>query len=175
MNHSPESLQAAIQGAEAWVRVVGPGSFRISPAMKTFATSAVECGCLRLVFEMALCTGMDSTFMGVLAGLALRMKKQNGQVVLAGLNERNARSLKTLGIGPLVQMLPAAPENGPDAAAWTALDTPKDRRRAAETMLAAHETLAAASPENSAKFKDVLACLKADLNGEGGGEKAGQG
>ncbi|MFH0953413.1 MAG: STAS domain-containing protein [Verrucomicrobiota bacterium] len=170
-----DRLLVTIQGGIAFVRVFGRGSFKISTAVKEFAVAAIDRGCRRLVLDMADCVGMDSTFMGVLAGLANRLKqKSDGTIVLVNLSPRTRGLLSTLGLDLVIEpyMTGAMPEDlrpmlsqGRDL---TALDTREMSQRAtAETMLEAHENLVRLSPENLPKFKDVLTFLREDLKRAG--------
>jgi anti-anti-sigma regulatory factor len=166
-----------IQGATAFIRVAGRGSFKVSPALKKFAQGALDQRCRQIFVDMGPCVGMDSTFMGVLAGLALRMKREGvGRVVMYNLSAKNRALVQTLGLDRLVRMHDAAgggDEGLPAETEMRPLGTGEATRRAtAETMLEAHEDLIRIQPENLPKFKDVLAYLKEDLKGPTGGEDA---
>ena len=161
-----DTLLVAIAGPKAFVRVVGRGSFKVGPALKKFGTAAVDKGCREFVIDMGPCLAMDSTFMGVLAGLGMRLKREfNGRVTLCRLSAKNQALLRTLGLDRIVAMSTAAEESAaaaPDKMAR--LDTPDVGRKAtAETIIEAHENLIDLSPENLPKFRDVLAYLKEDL------------
>ena len=167
-----DKLLVAIGGEIAFIRVLGRGSFKISTAMKEFSTAAIDTGCKSLVLDMAECVGMDSTFMGVLAGLAFRLKqKAAGRITMVNLSLRTRGLLATLGLDQVIDphMAGATPENlqpyfQGTANRMTALDTHENSSRVtAETMLEAHENLVKLSPENLPKFKDVLTFLREDL------------
>ena len=168
-----DGIQVAIQVPLAFIRVVGRGSFKISASLKEFALHALDAGCRRVVLDMAECVGMDSTFMGVLAGLAFRLKQKSsaGRITMVNLSVRTRGLLATLGLDQVIDphMAGATPENlqpyfQSTASRMTALDTRENSTRVtAETMLEAHENLVKLSPENLPKFKDVLAFLREDL------------
>ena len=174
-----DKLLVAIQDGAAIVRVQGRGSFKISTILKEFAGAAIDKGCTRLILDMADCIGMDSTFMGVLAGLSFRLKQRNGVVVMVNLSLRTRGLLATLGLDEVIEphmagdmprevaaLLPGATESMP------VLENPeRSTRETAATMLEAHENLVKLSPENLPKFKDVLAFLQEDLKKSGGAEK----
>lgn len=174
MDVPADSLEVAIQGDDAYVRVSGRGSFRAGPALKQFGTGALDRGCRHLRVDLGACTGMDSTFMGVLAGLALAAQKKRGDVLLCGVSEKNATNIRTLGLSHLVKLETGATCHPP--AKGGVLSTQTDKVTLTETMLTAHETLVAVSPANLPKFKDVLAYLKEDLNSQTGqgGASAGK-
>ena len=82
----------------AIVRVVGRGTYKISGALKEFAGRALDDRDIGVVVDLDACTGMDSTFMGVIAGLAMRLKKvAGGRVILANVSTRLSGLLSTLG------------------------------------------------------------------------------
>jgi anti-sigma B factor antagonist len=161
MDVSTDILEVAVQGADAFVRVAGRGSFKASPALKKFAQAVAEKGCRRITLDMKDCLGMDSTFMGVLAGIALMLRKHNGALILAHLSSKNCLLVDTLGLDRLVTKADAPAASA--AADLTRIETGADKRTTAETMLEAHENLVAVAPENLPRFKDVLAYLREDL------------
>ena len=171
-----DELQVAVEGPLAFVRVLGRGSFKNSSSLKEFAVQAFESGCRRLVLDMDQCAGMDSTFMGVLAGLAFRLRMvPDGRIIMVNLSPRTRGLLATLGLDETVEphMAGSLPENlKPFFARDKALAplAPGERSQAdtARTMLEAHEDLVRLSPENLPKFKDVLTFLREDLKKSGG-------
>jgi len=169
--HPIDKLLVALQDGTALVRVLGRGSFKVSATMKEFATTAIDRGCKRLVLDMGDCVGMDSTFMGVLAGLAFRLKKLSGNIVMVNLSLRTRGLLSTLGLDEVIEphMAGDMPDNLKDVIPnrsedLQSLENPeRDSRETAATMLEAHENLVKLSPENLPKFKDVLAFLQEDV------------
>lgn len=173
---SQDRLLVAIQGDTAFVRVFGRGSFKVSSAMKQFGAAAVQEGVKRVVFDMRECLGMDSTFMGVLAGLAFRLRQSfNGDMLMVNLSNRTRGLLATLGLDQLIRphMAGSTPEELEQILGrWPPMSTleaaPASQRETAETMLEAHEKLVELSPENLPKFKDVLTFLREDLKKNAG-------
>jgi len=117
------------------------------------------------VVDLRSCPVMDSTFMGTLAGIALRLREiGQGQLHVTNLNERNNDLLRNLGLDQLFAIdlcgirAPEEPQGKSIEASGG------DRSAHAQTMLEAHEALVEAAPENATKFKDVLEYLKQDLN-----------
>jgi anti-anti-sigma factor len=163
---STDDLQAAISGDKVFVRVTGRGSFKVSATLKQFiAEISAKQPISTVALDLAECIGMDSTFMGVLAGLSGRLK-QNGQTLeLINLSDKNAQLLATLGVDKVINHyshshgheLPDKPGQSLPTAAATKKDL-------AETALQAHETLAELSEENRPRFKRVIEYLKADVD-----------
>lgn len=133
--------------------------------MKEFAKEMVNRGHREFVVDLKNCPVMDSTFMGTLAGMALRLRELGqGQLHVVNLNERNSDLLKNLGLDQLFSM-EDLPEHAPETETSEEIESGKvDRVEKAKTMLEAHKALVEASPENVTKFKDVLEYLKQDLH-----------
>lgn len=152
-----------------WVRVEGKGSFLNSSGLKEFAREMINRGHREFVIDLANCPVMDSTFMGTMAGIALRLREiGQGTLRVIHLNDRNGDLLSNLGLDQLFVIgmddLPVANEGDAQTAPIeTSGSTGSDRVEQAQTMLEAHEALVEASPENLTKFKDVLEYLKQDL------------
>ena len=145
------------------VRVEGKGSFLNSTGLKEFAKEMTNRGFREFFIDLKSCPVMDSTFMGTLAGIALRLREiGQGELRVVNLNERNHDLLSNLGLDQLFTISAAG---APPLVANHALTgVPVDKATQTETMIAAHEELVEANPENAAKFKDVLEYLKQDLH-----------
>lgn len=168
---SASQLRVAVEKDLAFARLYERATFRISKSMKQFATVAIDQGVHNIVVDMQQCIGMDSTFMGVLAGLALQLKKQNrGQIYMVNLTERTRGLLSTLGLDQLVEThmagetpMPFANELGRLTAMQPAESAQDTQHETAKMMLEAHETLVDLTPENAPRFKDVLTFLREDV------------
>ncbi|MBA3961473.1 MAG: STAS domain-containing protein [Chthoniobacterales bacterium] len=164
------SIQVGVKGPAVWVRVAGRGSFLNSGGLKEFGRAMVEKGYREFVIDLQDCVMMDSTFMGTLAGMALRLKELGqGRLHVVHCNPRSHDLLSGLGLDQIFDIhtngttAPQCSLLGKDGPA-TAAETQK--REQAGTMLAAHEALCEAAPENLTRFKDVLEYLKQDLHQE---------
>ncbi|MDZ4200220.1 MAG: STAS domain-containing protein [Kiritimatiellia bacterium] len=165
-----DRLLVWIQDRSAVVRVQGRGSFKLGAALREFATSAMAAGADRLILDLEVCVGMDSTFMGVVAGLALNQNTQGtGRVIFTNLTERTRHLLCTLGLDRFVD-LHMAGQTPEDLAA--ALVPPRAPKEAAvrdsgaplsKTILDAHEALVSLDAENLGRFRDVLEFLRKDV------------
>lgn len=143
----------------------GKGSFQNSTPLKEFSKEMLARGRRHFVVDLNGCPVMDSTFMGTLAGLALKIRAEgDGEIRVINLNERNHSLLCNLGLDQLLMVdgTDIAPA-GPLAQACTLDAAPGDKLSEAKTMLEAHEAVVAVNPENVAKFKDVLEFLRQDI------------
>ncbi len=157
------SILVGTEKQRVWVRVEGKGSFLNSGGLKEFAREMTDRGYRDFAVDLRNCPVMDSTFMGTLAGIALRLNDLGeGELQVVNLNERNRDLLANLGLDQLFRMESGEGVGG--SAASEALPVGvEDKQARARTMLEAHEACVEANPENAAKFKDVLEYLKEDL------------
>lgn len=149
-----------------WIRCEGKGSFLQSPPLKDCAHRRWERGETHFVIDLEGCTGMDSTFMGVLAGLASKVSRAKGWVHIADPGPRNRDSLEDLGLDCLLGIDPGdAPwrDRVDEIRGQLEPYAPKqlvDIRERARQVLEAHRDLAASSQENAARFASVLDVLE---------------
>ena len=144
------------------VRIAGRACFQNSACLREFVTEMLRQGKMRFVLDFQQCTSMDSTFLGVLAGVALELKKRpgGGSLVLARMGTRNLELVRNLGLHRLLT-IDAGDKPLNFEACQTPLPCPEqpeiDRAR---LVLEAHENLVTADESNRSKFQDVLAFLK---------------
>ena len=160
------SILVGVNGPAVWVRVEGKGNFLNSGNLKEFAQEMVNRGYREFIFDLEHCAMMDSTFMGTMAAVALRLKELGqGHLHVVHCGERSLQLLSGLGLDQIFDIHSngaAAPEcQKMKQSAHDAIDAEKKER--VETMLEAHEALCEAAPENLSRFKDVLDYLKQDL------------
>src|SRR5882672_6562592 len=86
------------------VRIEGRASFQNSACLRDFITEMLAQGKTRFVLDFLGCTSMDSTFLGVLAGAALELRKRTppGSMVLARVGPRNLELIRNLGLHRLL-------------------------------------------------------------------------
>lgn len=148
-----------------WVRVEGKGSFLNSTGLKEFAREMINRGFREFAIDLRNCPVMDSTFMGTLAGIALRLREiGQGNLRVTNLNERNNDLLGNLGLDQLFLMDGRSSGSAAEAAQAPLASAAPDKAAQTQTMLEAHEACIEANGANAAKFKDVLEYLKQDLH-----------
>ena len=160
MSLHPTIFADTESGPEVWIRIEGRGSFQNSPALKEFSRKMIEEGRRSFVVDLKNCPAMDSTFMGTLAGLAIRLRDAGaGELWVVNRNARNAELLSGLGLDPLFsdKPLPAAQPGDCKQAIHHAADKASTR----EAMHEAHAACIAVDPRNEDKFKDVIEHLDA--------------
>ncbi len=158
-------------GDPVMIQVHGKASFLNSAPVKELFDRLVMQGKKRFVLDFQNCTGMDSTFLGILAGLGITMMNEQpaGSVVLCRLGERNLELIENLGLNRLLvvdkaEKLPGHPGTGD----LKALDKGHKLSEIenARLVLKAHESLVEADPSNKAKFQDVITFLKSQMEGQ---------
>src|SRR6184192_3628079 len=93
------SIQVGVRGATVWVRVEGKGSFLNSGNLKEFGRAMVDRGYREFVIDLGNCAMMDSTFMGTMAGVALRLKELgHGHLRIVHCGNRSRELLSGLGL-----------------------------------------------------------------------------
>jgi anti-sigma B factor antagonist len=144
------------------VRIEGRAGFQNSACLRDFITEMLAEGKVRFVLDLQQCASMDSTFLGVLAGAAIELRKlaPPGSLVVARAGPRNLELMRNLG---LHRLLTIAAEGA--VVGFQNCDTALHCQRLSEAenarlVLEAHENLVAADEANRPKFQDVLAFLR---------------
>ena len=144
------------------VRIEGRASFANSGSLKDFFTEMTRQGKVRFVVDFQQCTSMDSTFLGVLAGAALELRRKTppGTLTLTRVGERNLELIRNLGLHRLA-VVDASDHLAPAAAGALPIEAGvRSEIESARLMLEAHESLIATDPANTTKFQDVLSFLR---------------
>lgn len=144
------------------IRIEGRASFQNSASLQQFLAEMRRQNRTRFVMDFQACTSMDSTFLGVLAGAALELRKLSGggSLVLCRVGERNLELIKNLGLHRLL-IVDEGPGDAPLRGGSALAPQPKmNELENARLVLAAHENLVAVDEANRAKFQDVLSFLK---------------
>ena len=156
-----------------FIKVVGRGSFQNSGCLKAFYQQLLKEGVRRFVVDLDACTYLDSTFLGILLGLGLKLKECGaGLLHILNANARNMELLRNLGLDRLIHIAGNEVSNGSISGHLNGLkegpmkEMPcpvPTRAEAAPTILEAHENLMEFDPRNVPKFKDVVEFLREDL------------
>jgi hypothetical protein len=141
--------------------------------MKAFGDARIAAGETLLVVDLGACGGMDSTFMGTLAGMAARLSAlEGGTLQIAEPGERNRRSLEDLGLDFLMEIDPPGtawrgrvdeirrglhPQQAPGALA---------QGQRARHVLEAHQQLSDLNDSNARSFAGVVTLLENQLAGK---------
>lgn len=147
------------------VKISGKASFQNSSPVKSLFDRLLNQGKSRFVIDFQKCTGMDSTFLGILAGLGINLMKRgnNGSVVLCRLSSRNLELIQNLGLHRLLTVDSGEAETDLlDKGKLEAVGAPGRLSEVenARLVLQAHENLVEIDASNKTKFQDVISFLK---------------
>lgn len=163
----PEAANKPIYLVDAYsdpvvVRIDGRANFQNSGCLRDFISEMLARGKSRFVLDFQHCASMDSTFLGVLAGAAIELRKSApaGSLVVTRVGQRNLELMRNLGLHRLLTI-----DAGDFSLSFQKCDTPLEEKKCTEIenarmVLEAHENLVNADEANRTKFQDVLAFLR---------------
>jgi anti-anti-sigma regulatory factor len=151
----------------ACIKICGRGNFVSSPDFKTLLSELVQKGFCHFIIDLSECVLMDSTFLGVLAGLGMRLNPK-GAPAERGIELHNASArvgelLENLGAAHLFKTTSGPLQLPADVKTCMPESINPSHEEITRTSLEAHQTLMAINPENVARFKDVAQFLAEDL------------
>lgn len=144
------------------VKVIGRATFECVAPLRTLAKTLDSSEFKQVDVDLADCQGMDSTYMGVLAMMALRAKKINARISIYNASDLNRNLLCGLGLKRLFQFTEG--KVAMDESARPAASAPVDRITHATTVLEAHKTLMNVDQGNVEKFEKVVDFVQKDLD-----------
>jgi len=166
---SKPKILVADSGDQTQVRVAGRGTFVTAGIVRDFAMKRMDEGARIFLFDLSECPSLDSTFMGVLATIALRGRKRSAAVQIVNANSKIEQATRILGLKELFVFSHTEGGSGD----WTELssavgDSPEDESARRRMILAAHETLAGVHPDNEPRFRDLIDMMRIEINGNSG-------
>ena len=154
------------------LRVIGKGNFSLSPKLKQITDSLnADNGSKQYVFDIEKCITLDSTFMGVMASIAINQSKScEVRAVVINTNEITARQIGVLGINYLLDLYgkPSNEQIMENVEFKSAPEAPQTRLDQILHMIESHQTLVDTNSENEIKFRTVLDSLAGSLEKEEG-------
>ena len=102
-------MQVARHGKDVYVQITGRGSFQNASHVKNFCEEMIKSGSENFLIDLKECTYLDSTFLGTLAGIGLKLRSAGHGTLV--------RALSTAGINPStgVEVLNQQPQVGASA------------------------------------------------------------
>lgn len=144
------------------VKVVGRASFAIGPTLRNLA-QRIESDAENkdVTIDLGECNGMDSTFMGILAMLALKLKEENRNIKIANANEANRKLLRGLGLDKLFEYIEISLDHKEN---WEKEEDHKvSLEENAQTVLQAHKSLIETDTGNVEKFQKVVNMVQQEI------------
>ncbi len=147
------------------VRVTGRATFECSPPLRTIVNNIDSEQIDKVRIDLADCSGMDSTFMGILSMLAMKLRAKSKKAEIAAAGEYNTKLLNGLGLKKLFNY--TSKPVSQDEKKWTELSRSSDGDTAI-TVLEAHEKLMEADKKNVDKFGNVVELVREDIRKKNG-------
>jgi len=145
----------------AFVRVFQKASFLNCAPLRSFFEECLVVGRRNYVVDFQECSSMDSTFLGILVGLAMKLRKfeDDGRLTLINLKDRNLETVRNLGIHKIAYVNPD--DLSSDERELNDLESNEGRESVgSETICQAHKTLMELNERNSKMFCDVVNFLE---------------
>jgi anti-sigma B factor antagonist len=168
MGSLPDSILFTVMNDTVCVRISGRANFSSSGDFKKLVLRMMKEGRKRFIVELSECLTMDSTFLGMLAGLGMShgdpsMPPGERPIELLNPTERVTDSIDNLGVLDCFHVVSG--EMSDDVQCDQKMEHEESsKRETARECLAAHELLMEINPENEAKFKDVVKYFAEEAN-----------
>ena len=144
------------------IRVSGRVSYLNALPVNKFFCRMEELDKRNFFIDFAKCTSIDSTFLGIIVGAALKVRKKDppGSFILCRLRKRNLESVRNLGLDRIASVdtgdFPAEYESPGQCLEANK----KGEIENAKLVLQAHENLIEIDKKNKSRFQDVVSYLK---------------
>ena len=129
---------------------------------RDFANHALDEGCRRIIIDLQKCRGMDSTFLGIIAGLAIRETSNNHEIIVINANEENRKNLQEVGIDQFATVREDA-ISFPEIELQPLDEEQRSPIEKAEFVRAAHENLIKINDRNREKYGSILKAFTEQL------------
>ncbi len=169
-----DSITVGCLESTTWVQVDGRAGQGNCGNVKKFLRDRFDEGLRNFVIDLENCSGIDSTFIGMLYRLAVDVEQtgEQGGVHVVDACERNAKSITKLGLDSKIQLHAEASE-------WSELkerissvllpaagDSALEKTERADMIIECHEALAEANSENRKRFNPLLSLLRKEQDEE---------
>lgn len=158
--------EVAFGGRAVYLRVHGLASMNNCLCVRNFLDEALRAGHTFLVVDLARCSSMDSTFMGVLAGAAtFDVKDGPVSVAVVNANSECLKEMEGVGLQELIMVEPKAFDV--PALEFARLDEQPNEERRLTMIHAAHQKLVTLNAKNEQLFGPIVAVLAEDMKRKG--------
>jgi anti-anti-sigma regulatory factor len=162
-------MVAVAEGAgTVFVKISGRATCESGKNLKDLANQLTQRGYQQFVLDLTDCLIMDSTILGLVAGLGVKLAHSAaadgaGCVQLLNPSPRITDLLENLGVTQFFKITNGAPVQANQCRTVTPSAPAATREEIAQTSLDAHKFLMEINPDNVPKFKDVVRFLAEDL------------
>ena len=169
---SPSSILVGKIESLFWLRIEGKGCFQNSVDVKRVVRTVMDGGLRNFVVDLERCPTMDSTFLGTLTGIALRLRESGGgRLTVLNANARNQQLLSSLGLDHVLEVdiggtawMSERQIAAVELAQCESGGCAPTKSDQAEHVLEAHKALTLANEENASRFQDVIVFLEKELH-----------
>jgi len=163
MPHTEDYVEVALASKTQYIRAHGLGTMHTCAGLRAFANDALEKGYEDVIVDLRDCTGMDSTFMGVLAGIALYFPEEDRpHVMVINADEHNRKLLEGLGLSAVLQIRDGEVRL-PEVEMYRLQDEWTSEEDRIRFIQQAHENLVKIDRRNVERFGPFLEMLKQEL------------
>ena len=159
----PEDLVITAMDCGYLIKVAGRANFDYAVPLRELAEKIAPGNWLQ--FDMEACETMDSTFMGVLTMLAMKLRKSGSKVMLINASAQLNKLLRDLGVAKLFNFVAGDDKNAVKSGA--AQEVPIAGKASllstAQTVVDAHKSLVEADRSNLEKFDKVIEFAEQDV------------
>jgi anti-anti-sigma factor len=167
----PSKVRSTVEFAQlpdkvAVLRVVGRCTFQNSAYLEKASDICDKQGDCAFVLDLERCESMDSTFLGVLAGIAMRQKRQGrGNLIAVNASPSLQRTMSLLGLTHVLDLRERRIEGKPDREIEVGEGDQVRMSRADQVahMIEAHQRLIEVDSGNEVRFDNVLQYLGESL------------
>ncbi|MEW6356065.1 MAG: STAS domain-containing protein [Planctomycetota bacterium] len=151
-----------------YVKVTGLGTMNNSMALLDLCGGLLDSGYKEVVFDLVKCEGMDSTFLGVIAGIATHGPDRKGpKVTIVNCGKECLSSLEVVGLTKFVH-LKSEPVETPDVEMFRLEEEDIPDMDRVGFIREAHEQLLLIDKRNRDLFGPLLRMLSDELSQKGG-------
>jgi anti-sigma B factor antagonist len=165
MTKTVPALCVAVVEHTAFIKVPGRANYASSIDLKNLVSELRQRGFAEFILDLRECMTMDSTFLGVLAGLVLRNNHPEPGAPTIELLNPNSRILDLIENLGVLEMFRVKNEEVPATLMFEPTnDHPEPtKEEVTRNCLEAHRTLMKINPANVPKFKEVTQFMAEDL------------
>ena len=160
---TPSAVRIGMDGNAVCIRLDGNAMFTSSTTFRDLTREMNLRGHRDFRLDLGACDIMDSTFIGTLISVGLQLRQQGGGLTIVRASRECRAQLDQYGLGQIIKI---SSNNGtvftPEGE-WLASESKATNADHRETILQAHEALAASSPENRLLFHDALEFLRGNV------------
>lgn len=172
MSATPVSLEVWVDEQFVCVKIAGRAGCACSVDFRTLLLGLRDKGHRRFILDLTKCQLMDSTFLGVLAGLGIRFSEApegspGVAIELLNPSPRISGLLENLGVSENFKVLNGATVQTENLKPVESPNSNPCHEELQRTCLEAHQFLIQLNPKNAPKFKDVCKFLEEDLKSAG--------